>query len=540
MAPDRFNSVDGGIDQYLFHDRIRVSATIFYTRIAQLSGYIYALPQPDPFGRISGYMDMSGGISRGDELSVEARPTSTLVLMASYTYTNADTDTDSTVPCYYQMFDLPRHKVLDGRPVYRFGFGRKSTVVFADNGQLLGLKSQQMALRIASAWTELPAQEALFEGSIIKDDQWTVYSSVHPYGPFWKYSWPDGRQVYVSQGTGEVAQDTTRGSRMGAYFGAIPHWLYFTWLRRNGPLWAQVVIWVSGAGTVMSILGLVAGVWLYSPSKRYRFPNSASSVLFAGPKRWHVVLGLIFGLVTCTWVFSGLLSMGPSAWLSDPERPNLDKALRGDRIDLAAFEAKDPVAAIAETQSNFRVKELEFLSFDGQPFYLATEAPRKSVLVSMRNGYQPAFGSDQLLNSIRRAVKPASVIASRLVTRYEPYYIDRQNEKPLPVFYVELNDANRSSFYIDPRTGKVVQSYGVRSRWERWLYHGLHSMDLPALYAHRPAWDIVVLSLMLGGTALSITSLVIAWRRLRIKLFGAPRRQNEVASEQILDTGAIS
>ena len=25
LAPDRFNSVDGGIDQYLFHDRIRVS-----------------------------------------------------------------------------------------------------------------------------------------------------------------------------------------------------------------------------------------------------------------------------------------------------------------------------------------------------------------------------------------------------------------------------------------------------------------------------------------------------------------------------------
>jgi vitamin B12 transporter len=111
LAPDRFNSVDGGIDQYLFHDRIRVSATIFYTRISQLISFVNALPLPDPFGRISGYMDTSGGISRGEELSIEARPTNTLSLMASYTYTNADTDTDSTVPGYYQMFDLPRHKV---------------------------------------------------------------------------------------------------------------------------------------------------------------------------------------------------------------------------------------------------------------------------------------------------------------------------------------------------------------------------------------------------------------------------------------------
>jgi vitamin B12 transporter len=110
LAPDRFNSVDGGIDQYLFHDRIRVSATFFYTRIAQLISYVYALPQPDPYGRISGYMDTSGGISRGAEVSVEARPMSTLSVTASYTYTNADTDTDSTVPGYYQVFDLPRHK----------------------------------------------------------------------------------------------------------------------------------------------------------------------------------------------------------------------------------------------------------------------------------------------------------------------------------------------------------------------------------------------------------------------------------------------
>lgn len=80
-------------------------------------------------------------------------------------------------------------------------------------------------------------------------------------------------------------QDTTRGARLGAYLGAIPHWLYFTPLRANGPLWAEVVVWLSGSGTVMSILGLIAGVWRYSPSKRYRFPAGASSIPYSGPKR---------------------------------------------------------------------------------------------------------------------------------------------------------------------------------------------------------------------------------------------------------------
>ena len=48
----------------------------------------------------------------------------------------------------------------------------------------------------------------------------------------------------------------------------------------------------------------------------------------------------------------------------------------------------------------------------------------------------------------------------------------------------------------------------------RWLYHGLHSLDFPWLYNYRPLWDIVVIVFMVGGTALCVTSLVLAWRVL--------------------------
>ncbi|MGA3190559.1 MAG: PepSY domain-containing protein [Bryobacteraceae bacterium] len=408
-----------------------------------------------------------------------------------------------------------RLNVLDGRPVYRFAFGRRPVLVFADNGERVGTIPTEMALRIAAKWTGLAAGAAVFDGLITKDDQWTVHSSVHPFGPFWKYSWPSGEEVYVSQSTGEVVQDTTRGSRLGAYFGAIPHWLYFTRLRRNGPLWERVVIWLSGVGTIMSILGLVAGVWLYSPSKRYRFPDGASSIPYAGQKRWHVVLGLIFGAVTCTWVFSGLLSMGPFSWLSDPDRPNLDRALRANRFEPGDFSAKDPRKAIAEA-AGMDVKELEFASFAGDAFYLAMQAHGSRIIPLARDA-QDAFGTERIVEAVKRVVAPALVSNTRIVNEYEMYYLDREHRRPLPVLYVELSDAARSAYYIDPRTGRVVESYGTRSRWERWLYHGLHSIDLPWLYARRPAWDIVVILLMLGGTALSVTSLLIAWKVIRRK-----------------------
>ena len=60
----------------------------------------------------------------------------------------------------------------------------------------------------------------------------------------------------------------------------------------------------------------------------------------------------------------------------------------------------------------------------------------------------------------------------------------------------------------------------------RWLYHGLHSLDFPWLYNYRPLWDIVVITFMVGGTALCVTSLILAWRvlgrRLTAALVGTP------------------
>ena len=99
------------------------------------------------------------------------------------------------------------------------------------------------------------------------------------------------------------------------------------------------------------------------------------------------------------------------------------------------------------------------------------------------------------------------------------YYLDRHRQKPLPVILARLNDAEHTGYYIDPKTARVVGSYSSRTWMSRWLYHGLHSLDFPWLYDHRPLWDIVVISFMLGGTALCVTSLILAWRVLGVYLF---------------------
>jgi hypothetical protein len=100
------------------------------------------------------------------------------------------------------------------------------------------------------------------------------------------------------------------------------------------------------------------------------------------------------------------------------------------------------------------------------------------------------------------------------IVPHDVYYLDRQRQRPLPVILITLNDAEHTRYYIDPKTARVVGTYSSRDWVTRWLYHGLHSLDFPWLYNHRPAWDIVVITFMLGGTALVVTSFVLAWRVL--------------------------
>ncbi len=125
-----------------------------------------------------------------------------------------------------------RLNIFDGRPVYRFRVGRGESLVYADTGARQLDVPADMTARVASAWARQPAGAATVV-TLDAADQWTVQGSFRSTRPLSKYSWPNGEQVYVSQASGEVVQYTTSASRVGAYLGPIPHWIYFTPLRRN-------------------------------------------------------------------------------------------------------------------------------------------------------------------------------------------------------------------------------------------------------------------------------------------------------------------
>lgn len=418
--------------------------------------------------------------------------------------------------------DPPREvrlNTFDGRPVYRFRTVRGEALVYADTGEQQMEVSSALIERAASAWSGQPSNTARVE-SIDGVDQWTVEGIFRDLGPLAKYSWPDGQQVYVSEASGEVVQYTTSRSRFWAYMGAIPHWLYFAPLRKHGPQWSAVVIWSSGLGTLTALIGIVLGTWMYSPSKRFRYDGVPTSIPYRGQKRWHMVLGLVFGLGAATWAFSGMLSMDPfpvqrsgGAGGSGIGPRAIAGALRGSlRVD--SFAPRSPRQVLSETRK-LRIRELELLSFHGEPMYLATLERGDTRVISPSGEPSAEFDRQRIVDVVTKAAESVGLTEIRVLDEYDRYYLDRRRARPLPVILARLNDAEHSRYYIDPKTARLVGGYSSRNWTSRWLYHGLHSLDFPWLYSRRPLWDIVVIAFMVGGTSLAVTSLVLAWRVVR-------------------------
>ena len=85
LKPERSLGIDTGVDQYFADQKVRASATFFYTKIKNEITYL----PTDDFGAPA-YYNFDRHFSRGLETSIEIKPTTSTDIFASYTFTNSD------------------------------------------------------------------------------------------------------------------------------------------------------------------------------------------------------------------------------------------------------------------------------------------------------------------------------------------------------------------------------------------------------------------------------------------------------------------
>lgn len=404
---------------------------------------------------------------------------------------------------------------IAGDPVFVLGLDKNRFVALdGRSGQPLAAVDERLALKSASAF--LPG-DAVHAGAVL-EDAWTHSRALDGHRPLHRVEvgGDSGSLLYVSGSTGEVVRDATRTERIWNWVGAWLHWLYPL---RGGWLdawWSDIVIYTSLAASFLGLSGLWVGLLRW---RRQPYANGSRSPYRGAWARWHHWLGLGFGVLVVTWIASGLFSMNPwKIFDSGAARPKTGAPM----LSVTGMQPAEALACLRD--SNFAVVELEWTALGGEGFILARQADGDSRLQALAAACAPfpAHAMPQL-EAAGAAMLPGSRVERAVVQQeYDWYYYGRAAHtmgghltRPLPVLRLQFDDSVESWLYIDPRSGAVIQRLDNHARVKRWLFSLLHSWDWLPLLTHRPWWDVLLVLGSLGGFLLSISGIVLGWRRLR-------------------------
>ncbi|KQT20216.1 MAG: PepSY domain-containing protein [Bradyrhizobium sp.] len=397
-----------------------------------------------------------------------------------------------------------RLSMLADEPVYRItGWdGRRQTISAADGRVIAGV-SEQQALAVAQ---HHPASRSPQLEAIIDRDQWSVTARYDPLRPLYLIGLGDnaGTRLYVSSRSGEIALDTNQTERVWNWLGSIPHWIYPTVLRKDGPLWRLVVLWISGICLIVGASGIWIGILRVRLKRRYA---SGRITPYRGWMAWHHVTGLIAGIFVLTWTFSGWLSLNPGEYFAS--RSTTREVLQR----YAGHEAPTIATKLPAPQSG--AVEARFIWLDGSPMIVVASRDGTQRPLDVTSGRTTAIPQHRLWTAAEKLLPQARVAERMVLEEYDSYWYAHHHDRELPVLRAVFDDDAKTWFHISPVTGDILGHVDGSRRTYRWLFNALHSFDFCLLLMHRPAWDIVVWLLSILGVIVSVSGVVVGWRYLR-------------------------
>jgi len=348
--------------------------------------------------------------------------------------------------------------------------------------------------------------------TLIDHDQWSISSSLNAHRPLYRVALDDAAasELYVSSHTGEVVLDTQGAERAWNWLGSVIHWIYFTPLRMERELWRQVVLWLAFAGVALASLGLWLGVQRIRINRRYSHDRVTP---YRGWARWHHIVGLSAGVFCITWLFSGWLSLTPFGWFSDRSL-SAEESARWAGAELTAQDIKLPLFSSAAHSPATGIKEVEWLKFAGNTYVLLRSEQQESLLDS-ESGVPVTLFSAAVLQAQASKLGTYGALASAQWLSNGDLYFNQDAQTTPKVLRIAFADALNTTYYVDARTTKILASQDSNSRVYRWLFNGLHRMDIPPLTDRLLARRITIFILSAGGVLLTVAGIVLGWRRVR-------------------------
>ncbi|CAM1374674.1 conserved membrane hypothetical protein [Tenacibaculum xiamenense] len=394
------------------------------------------------------------------------------------------------------------------RPVYHFvSHNGKVISKYADNGELISI-TKEKALYIAKE--NLKITEKGTVNTLTELDQWIPRTRFLKHMPIYKIDFEndDESYAYISSLTGEILATNTSTERFWSWLGAIPHWIYFKDIRVHNQLWYQLIVWLSALGFIMVITGIFTGLVRYKKKPKSKFKRFKNKWY-----NFHYYFGLLFGTFICTWIFSGWMSMTPFSWTPSTSLSKKELQLwQNESFTLDKFTSAE-WDNFTHQIKNTNFQEVNFSYFKGNIFATAYNHDYGTLLNLSKPKILPSIED---FNAIVESFPVNNTITkTTLLTNYDNYYYSRHNTKKLPVIRIDTH--TETSYYIDPETTKVIYKCSTKNRVQRWIYHGLHSLDFSFLAWKRPLWDIILIVLLLGGSVVCFTGTVMGIKFLKRK-----------------------
>ncbi len=392
-------------------------------------------------------------------------------------------------------------------PVYLVSDGARVAAVRAGDLSDAAVHSAKLALAIATDYATHRHLDAAAAGiaALQPYDQWTVSEQYDRYRPLYRVALNDafGTELYVSTTTGEIVLDTTHRQRAWNYVGSIAHWIYPTALRSHPAAWSALLWWLS----LLALIGVTAGAVVGTLRTGLFAPQPVSP--YRGWQALHHWLGLGFGIFVLTWIFSGWLSMDDGLLFSTGRPSAAERAAVRGNPAWNALPA-DQIRRLSRAD-----REVEWFMFGGRIYRRERAAiDRQHLFVAgAEDGAAIAdralLRKDEIDAAVARLGRDCA--AASVIEPDDPYVV-ASDTSGAPVFRVVCGE---DWFHIDASNGALLEKIDRSRRAYRWLFSGLHTLDVPALTA-RPMLRAALLVGLCGcGFVFSVTGVVVAWRRLR-------------------------
>lgn len=421
---------------------------------------------------------------------------------------------DSLQAPSYQFKGKITLELAYGNPIYRVSKGRKAQQVFcAKTLKPIASFSKAQAKILAESFTKSTVKNITIENDL---SQWIPWSYYKPLLPFYKCSINDKANtvLYISEKTGAIVQKTTTKSRFLAYIGAIPHWIYLVQLRRNATAWSWVIILLASIGLVVSISGLVVGIYRkkrkgITPYKKFWF-------------KWHHWFGYFFGLFVFTFILSGLFSMlSTPNWLVGVNGNKTVSINWNEPLKIDSSKNVTPLEILQAVEQKQGIRKIEWQTIFNTPTYFVYYSDyQRAEIYHLKDNKIVKAPQFTIAEIQQRADNLYPELSPKVVVqeKYDSYYNgSAMYYLPEPAYKIVFNDEQKTWLYINPNTGKQLKKLTKNSRFSRWIYRALHTFDFPFLKKHNTLRISILIIISIFGLIISVSGLVLSKRLFKRK-----------------------